>query len=149
MDTVWILILLNFNYERKYKSSHTVYNKRRSQNIELLFKAKCHTVTLDLAALSKRNFPYETFSSNFLRSRPLETLWVANVKDYTARLYCQWLTMNLTTCTGANKIAALKKSRNNPSEMFYKTGILKSFAKILRLATGLKEWLQLKCFTVN
>ena len=39
-----------------------------------LFKAKLGVVPVKLAALLKRNFLYETFSNNFLRSQSFEVL---------------------------------------------------------------------------
>ena len=41
-----------------------------------LFKAKWEVVSVKLAALLKRNVSYETFSSEFLRSRSFEVLRV-------------------------------------------------------------------------
>ena len=59
-DDVWIL-LLNFNYETKYKSSYTVSIKEGARIENTLFKAKWQVLPVKLAALLKRNFPLEIF----------------------------------------------------------------------------------------
>ena len=55
-DDVWILLLLNFDYER-------------NANPITLFKAKWEIVLVKLASLLKRNFPFKSFFNKFLRSR--------------------------------------------------------------------------------
>ena len=73
-----------------------------------------------LKSLLKRNFPYETFSSNFLRRRSFEALRVAICEGLCIQqgLFYQQLRKNLMTIAGASRIAALKKFRNSSLEMF-------------------------------
>ena len=51
--------------------------KERARIESTFFKAKWEVVPVKLAALIKRNFVYETFSSNFLRSRSFDVLRAA------------------------------------------------------------------------
>ena len=51
--------------------------KERARIESTFFKAKWEVVPVKLAALIKRNFLYETFSSNFLRSRSFDVLRAA------------------------------------------------------------------------
>ena len=55
----------------------TLFSIKEGARIEnALFKAMWEVEPMKLAALLKRNFPYETFSSNFLRSRSFKVLRV-------------------------------------------------------------------------
>ena len=110
---------------------------------------------MKLAALLKRKFLFETFSSKFLRSHSFEDLWVASCERLYNEATLQRLTKNLMSFAGANRIFALKKFRNSPSQMFYKIGLLKNFKELsgkhlcleplfsavagLRLATAFKK----------
>ena len=87
---------------------------------------------MKLAALLKRKFLFETFSSKFLRSHSFEDLWVGSCERLYNEATLQRLTKNLMSFAGANRIFALKKFRNSPSQMFYKIGLLKNFKRILR-----------------
>ena len=105
---------------------NTLFTKKEGARIgSTLFKAKWGVVPVKLSELLKRNFLYETFSSKFLRSHSFEVLWVASCE--TTRPLYQRLTKNLMTFVGVNRIFALKKFRNSPSQMFYKIGLLKNF----------------------
>ena len=75
---------------------------------------------MKLAALLKRNFLYESFSTKFLRSHSFEVLWEASIE----RLYKE----SHDICS-ANKTFALKKFRKSPLLMLYKIGVLKNFTK--------------------
>ena len=90
-----------------------------------LFKARQRVVPVKLAALLKTSFVYLTFSSKFLRTQSFEVLWVASCERLQRPLY-QRLTKNLMMFAGANRIVALKEFRQNPSQIFYKTGVLQS-----------------------
>ena len=66
-NDVWILLwilLLNLSYETKYNiQSHLFSIKEGAGKESTLFKAKWKVVLVKLAALLKKNFPYETFSN--------------------------------------------------------------------------------------
>ena len=143
-----------------------LFTKKEEAGIgSTLFKAKWGVVPVKLKALLKRNFLYETFSSKFLRSHSFEVFWVASCERPYNKATLSKVNRNLMTIAGANRIFALKKFRNSPSQMFYKIGLLKNFKRILRKtplleslfnavaglrpATALKKWLQQRCFPVN
>ena len=97
-----VLLLLNFNYETKYKSS-TLFTKKEWVKIENTFKkAKWEVVSLKLEALLKRNFLYETFSNRFLRRRSFVVLWEGKQCLSIMPLY-QMLTKNPMTFAGRCK----------------------------------------------
>ena len=69
---------------KRNKNPVTLFSLKEGAKVEnTLFKAKWEVVPKKLAALLKRNFPLETFFSEFLRSRSLEVLGAASYE----RLY--------------------------------------------------------------
>ena len=85
----------------------TLLSIKKGARIEkTLLKAMWEVVPVKLAASVKRNFPFETYFSKFLRSCSFEVLWVASCERLYNKSLLSRLTKNLMIFAGAHRIVA-------------------------------------------